>query len=232
MSLTHATFHFPFVRESWYSLKELSDFEHELSLARDQDIQLNVDLRLAQKPWMKLRNEELCPLRHFARHIHLTDKTQFKICPEGAEVDLELKDEKSTRKLQVTLAGPIWTPENPNWGYSNKRSMEKLNREGATSGWWPFRKERDGSISNREEVISTEERDKPYFDGLVKTLQNKQNFRIPDCDLIINAVAYCEAMNQNTFVSLANKALSTIHLKNFRTVYILDYDDGYFVEQT
>lgn len=232
MPLTHTAFHLPFARGHWYTLKELTDFEHKLSLARDQDIQLNDDLRLAQKPWMKLRNEELCPLRHFARHIHLTDNTQFKICPEGAEADFELKDEKSTCKLQVTLAGPIWTPENRDWGYSHKLNMEKLNREGATSGWGPFRKEPDGSISNRNVMISTEGRDKAYFDGLVRALQNKQKFCIPDCDLIIHAVAYCEAMNQNVFISLANKALSTIHLKNFRTVYILDYDDGYFVEQT
>ena len=161
-----------------------------------------------------------------------SDNTQFKICPEGAEVDLELKDEKSTRKLQVTLAGPIWTPKNQNWGYSHKLNMEKLNREGATSGWGPFRKEPDGSISNLNEMLSTEDRDKVYFNGLVKALQNKQNFRITDCDLIIHAVAYRESMNQNTFISLANRALNTIHSKNFRSVYILDCDDGYFVKQT
>lgn len=223
---------FPFIRQSWYSLKALADFEVALLVARRQDQRLDADLRLASKPWMKLRNDELYPLRYFAEQTRLAEDTQFKICGEGADADFELKvDGETTRRLQVTRAGPLW-PDNPNWGLGHKLHMEKLNREGKSTGWGPYRKESDGSISNREEPISTEERDRPYLDGLVKSLKGKQYHRIPDCDLIVHADTYHEAMNPQTFVCIANAALSNVALSNFSSVYILDYGEGYFVERS
>lgn len=222
-------------RDFWYTLKDLAAFEEGLLLARRQDKQLDHDLRIArkekEKDWIKLRNEELYPLFCFAKKIHLAEDTEFQICEEGADADLELRSKEGVRRLQITLAGPIWPGGEENWGKSHKFCMEKLNSEGQTSGWGPFRKASDGSISNREEMITTEERDSAYYDGLVKALEGKQNHRIPDCDLIIRAVAYCEAMNQQTFVNLANAALSEVSLSNFRSLYILDYGEGYFVER-
>jgi len=224
---------FPFIRQSWYSLKELADFEDALLVARQQDKQLDADLRLARLPWMKLRNDELYPLRYFAEQTHLAEDTQFKICDEGADADFELKVAgEATRRLQVTRAGPDWTPDNPNWGSDHKLYMEKLNREGRSSGWGPYHRESDGSIFNREEVISTDERNQPYLVGLVKALKGKQDHRIPDCDLIVHAVTYHEAMNPQTFVCIANAALSNVALNNFRSVYILDSGEGYFVESS
>lgn len=221
---------FPFMRQKWYSLKELTDFEGALLVARRQDEQLDADLRLARLPWMKLRNDELYPLRYFAEQTNLAEDTQFKICAEGADADFELKVGETTRRLQVTRAGPIWTPDNPNWGLDHKLHMGKLNREGQSSGWGPYHKESDGSISNREEILSTEERDRSYLDGLVKALKGKQYHRIPDCDLIVHAVAYHEAMDPQTFACIANAALSNVPLNNFCGVYILDYGEGCFVE--
>jgi hypothetical protein len=43
------TIKFPFERQTWYTLKELSDFEEALLVARDQDKQLGDDLRLARR---------------------------------------------------------------------------------------------------------------------------------------------------------------------------------------
>lgn len=222
---------FPFIRQTWYSLKELADFEGALLVARRQDKQLDADLRLERLSWMKLRSNELYPLRYFAEQTHLAEETQFKMSDEGADADFELKvDGETTRRLQVTRAGPIW-PDNLNWGLDHKLHMEKLNREEKSSGWGPYRKEFDGSISNREEPISTEERDRPYLDGLVKALKRKQYHRIPDCDLIVHANTYHEAMNPLTFVCIANAALSDVLLNNFSRAYILDYGEGYFVER-
>lgn len=224
---------FPFIRQSWYSLIELADFEDALLAARRQDKQLDADLRLARLPWMKLRNDELYPLRYFAEQTHLAEDTQFKICDEGADADFELKVVgEATRRLQVTRAGPIWTQDNPNWGIDHKLHMEKLNWEGQSLGWGPYRKESDGSISNREEMLSTEERDRPYLDGLVKALKGKRYHRIPDCDLIVHANTYHEAMNPQTFARIANVALSNVALNNFSSVYILDYGEGYFVDRS
>jgi hypothetical protein len=224
---------FPFLRQSWYTLKELADFEDALLVARRQDKQLDADLRLAPKakPWMKLRNDELYPLRHFAEQTHLAEDTQFKICKEGSDADFELKIGETIRRIQVTRAGPIWTPDISNWGSDHKRHMEKLNREGQSSGWGPYRKESVRSISNWEEMLSTEDRDRPYLEGLVKALKGKEDHRIPDCDLIVHAVTYHEAMNPQAFTCIANAAMSKVSLNNFSSVYILDYGAGYFVER-
>jgi hypothetical protein len=82
-----------------------------------------------------------------------------------------------------------------------------------------------------EKMLSTKERNRVYLVSLVEALKGKQHHRIPDCDLIVHAVGYHEAMDPQTFVCIANKALSTDPLGNFRRVYILDYGEGYIVER-
>lgn len=80
-------------------------------------------------------------------------------------------------------------------------------------------------------MISTEERNPIYLAGLIKALKGKQNHRIPDCDLIVRAVNYCEAMNLQTFITLANAALNEISLPSFHNLYILDCANEYFVSK-
>ena len=178
---------------------------------------------------MKLLNAELYPLYYFAKQIHLSKETPFRICAEGADADLELKEGNDLRRLQVTQAGQIWTPANQNWGYEYKLSMKKLNSEGESSGFGPFTQNPDGSISDRD-ALTTEERNQVYLDSLVKVLEGKKDYRIPDCELIVHALAYREAMDRKTFIDLAGEALRKIPLSNFRIIYILDGDDGYFYE--
>ena len=67
------TIKLPFERQTWYPLKEIEIFEDALLLARRQDKQLDADLRLAQQPWMKLRNSELYPLHYFAEQTQATE---------------------------------------------------------------------------------------------------------------------------------------------------------------
>ncbi len=80
-------------------------------------------------------------------------------------------------------------------------------------------------------MLSTDERNQIYLDGLVKAMKGKRDHRIPDCDLIIHAVTYCEAIDQQTFVSFANSALSKTSLSSFHNIYILG-GEGYLVEYT
>ena len=85
--VTTATIEFPFVKESWYALKDLEAFASLLSAARCEDKQLDNDLRLSKKSWIKLLNEELHPLRHFVKKFHIAEDTQFRICVSGNSGD-------------------------------------------------------------------------------------------------------------------------------------------------
>ena len=231
MGDTMSEIEFPFKRQTWYALTELIIFEDHLLSARRQNKQFDNDLRCSRETWMQLRTKELYPLLCFAKQTTLATATQFQICAEGADADIELKDIKSkVRRLQITLAGPIWDSSNLNWGKGHKYEMEKLNSEGQVSGWGPYKKN-DESIVNREKMISTEERNPIYLAGLIKALKGKRNHRIPDCDLIVRAVNYCEAMNLQTFIKLASAALNEISLLSFHNIYILDCANKYFVSK-
>ncbi len=82
-----------------------------------------------------------------------------------------------------------------------------------------------------EEMLPTKERNRVYLTSLVEALKGKQHHRIPDCDLIVHAIAYNEAMDSPTFACIANKALSTDPLRNFRCVHVLDDGAGCIVER-
>jgi hypothetical protein len=222
---------FPFARGTWYPLTEFLIFEDKLLGARRTDKKLDRALALLGRGWIKVRNDELYPLLFFAQHMEIVEKAQFKICDENEDVDVELKSEDMVRRLQVTTAGPIWGPEDSNWGRGYRLLLEKLKTVGHVSGWGPFRRESDGSISNREEAISSEARNPAYLAGLVRALEGKAHYRIPDCDLIVNAVGYGMAMNETTFLELSHRALGTVPISGFRNVYILDKGEGFFVEE-
>jgi hypothetical protein len=220
---------FPFKRDTWYPLAEFARFEDDLLSARRQDDELDHALRLGKEPWMKLRNEELYPVLYFARHLSATADASFKIGVEGADADVELRTgQQQPRRLQITTAGPLWTGEN-NWGRDHKLHMAKLNAEGSVSGTGPFRREKDGSISNREEAISTEERNPPYLAGLVQALRGKEQHRVPNCELLVHANTYCQLMSREDFLGLAREALAAVPLAGFDTVHIFDSPDGYIV---
>jgi hypothetical protein len=214
--------HFPFARAVWYTLADLHAFEERLLVARRADAQLSDALRLKRDTWMKLRSDELYPLVYLAQHLSLPVSVNFRIEPEGSEVDLTLRTNTRECSLQVTTAGPLWPGTQKDWGYDHNLQMQKLNQEGEISGWGLFRREPDGAISNREEVISTSERNAPYIDGLVAALKKKVPYRIPNCELVVYAVGYGQAMDEASFLSLAGLALQRIPLPNYEAVHILD----------
>jgi hypothetical protein len=222
---------FPFERDRWHPLAAFSSFEDSLLAARRQDVELDHALRLGKEPWMKLRNEELYPVLYFARHLGAVAGASFKIGVEGTEIDVELRigQQQSIRRLQVTTAGPLWAAGDNNWGRDHKLHMAKLNAHGSVHGTGPFRREKDGSISNREEAISTEERNPPYLAGLVQALPGKEQHRVPKCELLVYANTYCQIMSREDFLCLAHEALATVPLAGFDKVHIFDGPDGYIV---
>jgi hypothetical protein len=219
---------FPFLRGPWYSFTEFTAFEDQLLVARREDKDLDLALGVGRERWMKLRNNELYPLFYFARHLGIEADASFKICADGAEADVELMHGTCIRQLQVTTAGPLW-PAEENWGRDYVLHMEKLKVEGEVTGTGPFRREADGSISNRTEAISTAERNPPYLAGLVEALRGKQRHRLPDCELLVYAGTYCQMMSRESFLDLARAALATVPIEGFAKIHIFDSDEGFII---
>ena len=224
------TLPFPFLRGPWYSFAEFVAFEDQLLAARRENKDLDLALGVGRVRWMKLRNNELYPLFHFAKHLGIEGDALFKICDDGAEADVELRHRQSVRGLQVTTAGPLW-PAEKNWGRDHVLHMEKLKVEGSVTGTGPFRRETDGSISNRMEAISTAERDPPYQAGLVEALRGKQHHRILGCELLVYASGYCQIMSPDNFCDLARAALAAVPIEGFDKVHVFDGGEGFIVTQ-
>lgn len=109
--------------------------------------------------------------------------------------------------------------------------LEKLETDGYLSGWGPYFKESDGSISNRNEAISREDKDAAHLTGLLRALEGKARHRNPDCELIVYAGGFNSVMIDGEFVELCQRALQAGPKLTFRRVYIVDSGDGAFFEQ-
>jgi hypothetical protein len=107
--------------------------------------------------------------------------------------------------------------------------MAKLNAQGSVSGTGPFRREKDGSISNREDAISTEERNPAYLAGLMQSLRGKEQHRLPNCELLVYASTYCQIMSREDFLNLGREALTAVALAGFDKVHIFDSSDGFII---
>jgi hypothetical protein len=223
---------FPFVRgDTWYALDEFLKFEAELLAARRADANLDADLRINRQPWMKLRNEEIYPALHFCRLSGFPSSTEFCIGKEHAVADIEIRSGNSLHRLQMTTAGPLWTKAEKQWGKGHRLLMEQLYQTGESSGWGPYFKQADGSIANRDEAISTAERDPVYLSGIEQALRGKSDNQHSDCELIVYACGYDQAMTLDTFYEIAETALSAVPLKKFKAVHVLASADGYLVSR-
>jgi hypothetical protein len=180
------TVDFPFARGVWSRFQDFSEFEESLLAARRDDPNLDHDLRNNGRPWIKIRNEELYPAWYFIRNLGLSPSTEFRIGQPGAAADIEIRAaDQPTRRLQITTAGPLWRAETGDWGADHVLHMQQLNQLGQSSGWGPYQKEPDGSITNRNEAISSDERDPPYAASLRQALEKKQLNQHGDCELIV-----------------------------------------------
>jgi hypothetical protein len=220
---------FPFSRAVWYTFSEFVEFEQHLSAARRADSKLDADLRLNRQPWIKIRNEELYPAWHFCKHCNLLPATEFRIGLVGADADIEIRMAGCIQRLQMTTAGPLWPGGTTQWGVDHMLHMQQLNQKGQSSGWGPYRKQPDGSITNRDNAISSDERDPAYLAGIRQALIGKRLNQHADCELIVYAGGYNEVMNHNTFRKIAGDALRKVPLPDFAAVHILAGGEGFIV---
>jgi hypothetical protein len=222
---------FPFARGTWYAFDAFCAFERDLLAGRRLNPKLDSDLRLNRQPWIKVRNEELYPAWYFCRHVGFPPSAEFRIGLEGANADIEIRTTEVTRRLQVTTAGPLWPNGATHWGQDHKLHMQQLIQTGQSSGWGPYRKQTDGAILNRDEAISSSERDPAYLAGIRQALLGKSLNQHTDCELIVYAGGYDEAMNLKTFRAIAITALCHTPLNDFSAVHVLTASDGYIVSK-
>jgi hypothetical protein len=221
----------PFARGTWYTFADFAAFEAALLAARRSDSKLDADLRLNRSAWIKIRNEELYPAWYFRRHLGLPRTTEFRIGLEGADADIEIRIPDLIRRLQITTAGPLWPDGSRHWGRDHMLHMEQLNQSRHSSGWGPYRRQANGSIVNRNEAISTAERDPAYLEGVRQSLEGKRLNQHADCELIIYAGKYNEAMNAETFREIAAAALREVPLTNFLAIHVLAAGGGYILSK-
>jgi hypothetical protein len=221
----------PFSRGVWYTFADFSVFEEGLLAARRADPKLDADLRLNRLAWIKTRNEELYPTWYYRRHMGLPLSVEFRIGVEGADADIEIRCEGLVRRLQVTTAGPLWDDGPRDWGQDHALHMEQLNQAGQSSGWGPYRKQADGSITNRDEAISTADRDPAYLAGVRQTLLGKRLNQHSDCELIVYAGKYDQVMNLETYREIVTSALREIPLSRFLAIHVLAAGEGYIVSK-
>lgn len=219
---------FPLRPNVWYSFQQFLDFEAELLAARQADRKLSDTLRVSTARWLKTRNEELYPAWYLCRHLGFPATTRFRIGLPGATSDIDIAVDGQYRHLQITTTGPIWPEGHKNWGLDHRLHMEQLNRGGQSSGWGPYFRAPDGSITNRDEAISNDERDPAHLRGLTQALASKQTHQLDDCDLVVYAKAYDQAMSIEAFQQLAEQACKALPLRNFRCTHIVSANEGYY----
>lgn len=217
---------FPFERGTWYPIRAFSDFEaNVITPARKTNERLRRALEDNRGAWIKVRNEELWPMLHWARLLKMADAADFKLCSLGADADIEVQCGSDLRRIQVTTAGPP-SASSPNWGESYRLLLKKL-REGTTvHGTGPFKKEADGSISTRD--LSPGDFRQALLTGLVQALRRKDHHRTPDCDLLVYAVDY-SIVGDAEFERMARLALCEVPLIGFREVFV--FDSAFIVER-
>jgi hypothetical protein len=222
---------FPFPRNAWHSFASFVEFEKELLDRRRSDKALDLDLTQNREPWIKLRNEEIYPVHYFCLHSGLPQSTQFRMTAPGAFADVEIRSASDApiRPMQITTAGPIWPDGRRDWGLEHRLHMEQLKTKGWSMGWGPYRRETDGSISNREIALDSSERDPAYKAGLEKALRGKELNQHADCELIVYANGYPGKIDLEDFVEIASSSLQAVPLLKFSAVHIVGHTEGYLV---
>jgi hypothetical protein len=221
---------FPFVRGERYALRKLKEFEAMVSRRRAECADLSNALRdVGSSWWVKLRNDELIPLEYLAEHQKVADDAVFCIMQEGSDIDIELTDAGSLRRLQMTTAGPIWMRQDGrtrDWGYDERLKMQKLNDEGSITGWGPFEKEKSG-VRNREEPLSREEIRAAFAEGLARAFKMKSHFRTPMCELAVHLVG-SRKLPERLFCEIIDGAAERVVLDNFTEVHVFDGGGGHY----
>lgn len=220
-----------FSRCLWIAFRAFRRYEDELRLQRATDRDLSAALGQKAERWMKVRSEEVYPVWYLTRHLKLSSDAEYRLTEPGAAADIELKADGVIRKLQITTAGPLWPAGAAHWGADHKLHMEQLSSVDESGGWGPYRRVADSQIVNRDEAICSDERDFAYLTGLVQTLQIKQKHQQSDCELIVYADAYDEAMSEEDFYRIALEAIRSVPIGGFSEVCILSATNGYYTKR-
>jgi hypothetical protein len=228
---------YPFERNREYTLRQLLEFEKQLSEARRGDPALDDELR-APSPespaWInKPRNDELIPLLFYARHTKVPDDATFCVMTEGNPTDVQIVISGKTINLQITLADPSLVGEggnNDNPGYQRRLSMEHLNQTGHSFGLGPFKRSGGRVIAPDDEMTSDAEFMQAYSKGLIRAFENKKNYDGRGLTLLVHARAYCEEIPLDRFDQIVRAAAKNNLPKRFDRVCVLGRDEGYFVD--
>ncbi len=169
----HRIVNFPFIRDRFYSIRELRTFETELRAARQNNPDFSADVRARKLPWAKLWTEELFPVWLYANHSQKSDQEEFRIMPEGHPVDAELRAlSGEVTRFQITMA---YVEREPSRSGGYVASME---REGVNQGLAVFlgggtKRDASGRIESEPRVLSPDTDHRAWRSGLVKAIQNK-----------------------------------------------------------
>jgi hypothetical protein len=236
-----AAIDFPFESGKEYLLAELKAFEEKLLWARRANGLLSNELRAPEaRSWIKLRNEELIPVLHYARHQRMADDTTFMVMPDGCKIDLRLTHASKIENLQITIANPKWDFPEPesikHSGHQQRLSMEILNRDGC-GGWGPITKAEEELIQESRAVSMPMLLDS-HRAGLVDALSNKfrKDYGNDEITLLAYASTYSEGLTLEQFRTIVPDALgkATSEAPNkkgwFRSICIFDHGEDYFFE--
>jgi hypothetical protein len=159
--------------------------------------------------------------------------------PEHNDTDVELTIAGAAENLQIAVAYPDWaaagvTQPDQSAGQYHRLKTEIGNRDGG-AGVGPIT-EKDGVYSQEPRMISTPELLSAHKEGLQTVLAKKlmKAYHARPLSLLIHAVGYRKLMSLEMFHSVARNAFDAARLTmereiHFKEIYILDYDDGYFV---
>jgi hypothetical protein len=226
-----------------YTLAELKRYERKLSAWRENDRELSNELRAAGRGsprWIKFRNEELVPLLYFAAHIRAPDDSLFRVVPEHNDTDVELNIAGVIENLQITVAYPDWaaagvTQPDQTAGRYHRLQTEILNRDGGV-GIGPIVK-REGKFLQEPRMVSTPELIAAHKEGLQAVLAKKitKAYSVRSLSLLVHAVGCREMLSPERFRNVVQSAFSAARAAvrkeiHFSEIYILDSDDGYFVD--
>jgi hypothetical protein len=182
---------------------------------------------------MKLRSEELVPLKLYADHLGLSDDQKFLLKPDGDPVDAQIVVANKTVNLQLTLAAPIWgTPKGgqANSGYQHHQIMTALNENECVVGYPPFTIE-DGVAIGEIGAISNDDRDNACRNGLASAIANKALHDGRGSTLLIFAQTfYMQLLGVAVLDSLVDTIL-TKHRLSFDSICVFDSQLGFFVER-
>lgn len=192
---------FPFARDRDYPIADLYNFEIEVrqSSGRVPD-------------WWKLWEEEVAPVASFVRHKILAEYSHFRILPSGHQIDVMLTNSVRPLNIQVTVADPVSSEENP--GQEHALRMKHLGQQGFVSALGPVTNNRirgesgPDRIEDTSSFYSREKSDLAVVRGIVRALDGKSNVDGGGNVLIVWVRGHVRGRDHRWFGDIVGRAIS------------------------